>query len=936
MKTAPIIFWFLCTVCAVTTEAQTDTAAVNRFSEVWPANIKPRLEKQPATDTSFFFMIKDMREICREDYECLKVVYKKLSDSTEILFNLPAAVYVTQELIAVSNQAADIPTEAEAYLDLHRFYMAMNMQDAATQSGEKSLELFALTDEVFMPIVLKMYMLEDLLQFRTYRESESELNALFAEAKAIPKAVRFLHYRAVSMALATEDYEAMEKHVSALEVLHKTGELEKPFYKTALIGRAEINILQNNLSAAEDNYREVLDISLEISDRWHEVNALVSLAGIKYKQKSVSSAKSYLQRAQNTAEKLALDDHLSKIYALQTEIAEAEGRYATALDFYRKQITQEEKRRKKTEGFQMQNYHLQLSNEKLAAEKERQKLTLTFQENRLRNLYIISALAALLLGLLIFGYTVQRRRKKELAAQNRLILQQKEKLENADAAKSRFFANVSHELRTPLSLILGPLDSVLKSGTLDDRNHRFLQTAQDSGKQLLHLVSSILDLSKSESGKLKTETETVHFYPFIRRICAAFESYARQGGLDFIFEYQAEKSLHLKLDCKKCETVFNNLLSNAVKFTPAGGRITLHAEDAGNKIIVTVVDTGRGIHLDDLPHIFDRYYQSEQPDAPTEGGTGIGLSLIRNLLQIMGGAVQVQSRPGEGSTFIVELPRREVIGTQSNARQEMRDENRGQPIPVSRNTAPDLPLIMVTEDNQSLREYLETLLSPYYRVITAIHGQDALDKLSAGPELPALLLSDVMMPVTDGFKFLEEVKSSPAYGHLPFVMLTARADRQDKLKALRIGVDDYLLKPFEEEELLVRIKNLLLNQKGKPSPTEKGVSSDSVRISQSERAWLEKFEEHISHNLDSSLLSVSNLAVEFAMSESSLLRRLKKLTGLTPIKYIQEIRLAQAKTYLENKTFDSIAATARAVGYSDVRSFSRTYKKRFGKSPSEV
>ena len=250
--------------------------------------------------------------------------------------------------------------------------------------------------------------------------------------------------------------------------------------------------------------------------------------------------------------------------------------------------------------------------------------------------------------------------------------------------------------------------------------------------------------------------------------------------------------------------------------------------------------------------------------------------------------------------------------------------------------------ILIVEDNSSLRDYLKTILSPFYRVVSAKNGQEALKLLrterSKHQPLPSLILSDLMMPVMDGYQLLEALKSNDATRHIPVIMLTARADVRDKLKALRIGVDDYLTKPFDEEELLVRIENLLQNRAARQeaaTETDTDIEPAPATLSSGDAAWLEKFEAFVRNNLSNDTLAVPVLAYEFAMSESTLLRQLKRLTGLSTVQYLQEIRLDEARRLLETRSNDSIAQVASQVGYGEVRFFSRVFKQRFGKSPSE-
>ena len=541
-----------------------------------------------------------------------------------------------------------------------------------------------------------------------------------------------------------------------------------------------------------------------------------------------------------------------------------------------------------------------------------------------------------------------------LADKNDLIDRQNKELTHLDVAKMRFFANISHELRTPLTLILGPLSTLLKNERLDNTALTQAQLAQTNAQNLLKLVNEILDLSKLESGKMKIQETTVRFQPFISRLVSAFESHAEYLGIHYQLEYKAAERLRLDLDAEKLTQIVNNLLSNALKFTPRGGSVSVKIEDLSNVLRLTISDTGRGIHPNDLPNVFERFYQTNQVDAAIEGGTGIGLALCRELADVMEGRIWVESVLGKGSQFYVEFPKKEVLGVGN----EVLPTGSGN-FESSLNLSADLrnlgdfanqQTILVVEDNRDLRTYIADILrGSNYAVLETENGREALNllqTLETKQQLPQLILSDIMMPVVDGFQLLKVLKDTPAFQQIPVVMLTARADIRDKLTALRIGVDDYLLKPFDAEELVTRIQNLLKNKAIREKEVisevtgsgNLGISSNLTLplISEPDRVWLENFEHYVQKNFTSDILSVSMLAETFYMSESTLLRQLKRLTGLTPVQYLQEIRLNEARHLLENRVYDSIAQVASKVGYADTRSFSRSFKQRFGKLPSDL
>lgn len=541
----------------------------------------------------------------------------------------------------------------------------------------------------------------------------------------------------------------------------------------------------------------------------------------------------------------------------------------------------------------------------------------------------------------------QKRLEAQVAKATERIEKQAQELRHLDEIKSRFFANVSHELRTPLTLLLGPLGSILHRNKQDPQDATLLQLAQMHGRQLLQLVNQILDLSKLESGKLELQEKPTILYPLLRRIVAAFESHAERKGIQFEFQYKAGQNLRIRLDALKFETILNNLLSNALKFTSEGGTITVIAENLAHSIRVSVYDTGRGIHPDDLPLIFDRFYQSAQPDAPTEGGTGIGLALCSELVALMGGTIRAESAgPGHGSRFFVELPLCEVLGAAGHSDEITAFEPALDMSPVLNQEQPSATsepgVVLLVEDNDSLRDYVKMILSKKHQVVTASNGQSALDALKEN--LPDLIVSDIMMPVMDGFQLLERLKQDPAFRQIPVIMLTARADMQDKLRALRIGVDDYLLKPFEEEELMVRIEALLKRSRERrqwlrqseetAEPELQEPVSDTITAG--EAAWLEELEQLVAAEAQNDQLSVTWVADRLHLSERQFQRRLKKLTGLSPNDYLTEVRLQEARRLLEQGLVRSVKELAWKMNFRQEKYFSQIFRERFGKSPSDL
>ena len=546
------------------------------------------------------------------------------------------------------------------------------------------------------------------------------------------------------------------------------------------------------------------------------------------------------------------------------------------------------------------------------------------------------------------------RDKKTIEKDKQTIEQQTEKLQELDKVKSRFFANISHELRTPLTLILGPLGNLLhtlngKEKADTKRIAQPLTIMQRNGRKLLQLIEEILDLSKLEANKLELQESAVAFYPFIKRLFASFESHANQRDIRYQLNYGLTEHIHLSLDTNKVEKVINNLLSNAFKYSPDGASVNLKATAEDAFVCIEVKDNGSGIHPNDLPSIFDRFYQSKQANAKTEGGTGIGLALSKELATVMGGHIQVHSELGEGSVFRFIFPKKETAPPAASVQPENAAtivlpelsgiEKAETPAITAENPPQKKHTVLVVEDHDDMRDFIVSILEGHYHILTANDGEKGLAMLQEkGADL---VLSDVMMPRMDGFTLLEKVKTNPEWQGIPMMMLTARAAQEDRLQALTIGVDDYLTKPFDAVELLARTRNLLANYKER----KQWQAEENTKIAPDpdfgekpenwDKSWLQQAEEIVKREIANSKYKISDLAEEMCIGERQLLNKMKQLTGLSPNQFFREIKLQKARFLLENKAKGTIAEISHAVGFDTPEYFSKMYKNRFGKRPAE-
>lgn len=543
---------------------------------------------------------------------------------------------------------------------------------------------------------------------------------------------------------------------------------------------------------------------------------------------------------------------------------------------------------------------------------------------------------------------VEAKQKAEFALRESRLLQEKqqekaERLQELDNFKSRFFTNITHEFRTPLTVILGMGEQLAKvendAGKLSQ-----LRLIQRSGQNLLRLVNQILDLAKLESNTLKFRYIQGDVLAFIRYIAESLHSLANAQNLLVKVE-SAQAQIVMDYDPERLLQIIHNLLSNAIKFTPSGGKVLLRVDLVEQWLNISVEDTGAGIPPEALPHVFERYFQANNQDHSGAGGTGIGLSLTRELVKAMGGDISVESTVGVGSTFRVRLP-----VTQHGEPEEMPwvdlvnagvNTAMTSPLPTPSGEETDGYSILLIEDNPDVVEYLTTCLqgdTDYggraYSLEFAYNGEAGIEK--ALESVPDLIISDVMMPVKDGFEVLETLKNNEFSSHIPIVLLTAKADVQSRLAGLQRGADAYLSKPFHQEELLLTVANLLESRKKLQLKYQQNVLSPAapeVQADDPEDSFLQKVRAIVETNYRQEDFGLPQLCRKMGMSRSQLFRKMKALTDLAPSDLIRTHRLNRARALLECGTAN-VAEAAWEVGFKDPSYFSKLYQEEFGEAPS--
>ncbi len=532
------------------------------------------------------------------------------------------------------------------------------------------------------------------------------------------------------------------------------------------------------------------------------------------------------------------------------------------------------------------------------------------------------------------------------------IRQEKERFQELDTLKSRFFTNISHEFRTPLTLIKGPISQLEKKlPKAEDR--KLLNMMGRNADRLLRLINQLLDLSKLEAGEMELQARETEIVALLKGITMSFESLAQRKGISLQFSSNQDNIL-LWIDSHKLEDILNNLLSNAFKHTPSEGAIRVRVKEEDDHVKIQIKDTGEGIPANQLPSIFNRFFQADQQSADGVQGSGIGLALVKELVNLHGGSIRVSSKEKQGTIFDLRFPKgnthlstaslsspvtEEVTpSTLANSTMQWEEEQATNPVTVlaSDRKRHAAPLVLIIEDNADVRYYVKQNLEAEFRIVEAVDGQDGIDKTLA--YLPDLIISDVMMPIRNGYEVCRILKTDARTSHIPIILLTAKAAREEKHHGLETGADDYLIKPFDTHELQVRVKNLIDLRKqlrvrfavgeSEAAPLEPSLNSVDKEFMQTVFITLNK-------DLANEQFGVDDLATATGMSTRHLNRKLKALTDMSANRFIRNYRLQEAMRMLKRKE-GNVSEVATATGFSSIAYFVKCFGEKYGQTPGSV
>lgn len=539
---------------------------------------------------------------------------------------------------------------------------------------------------------------------------------------------------------------------------------------------------------------------------------------------------------------------------------------------------------------------------------------------------------------LYLGKIIRRYEKNKVQVEQDLLFNQEQtaKLKELDLAKTNFFANISHEFRTPLTLILAPIEDLIKKYPTEET----LTIVRRNASRLLELVNQLLDLSKLEAGQMPVNLENIILKSYFKRLTSSFTSLAGSKQIDFVVKVFNE-NYSAQIDKDKIEKIVNNLLSNAFKFTAQGKKIMVDISwKNSTNIIIKITDEGTGISAEKLDKIFDRFYQADTTSSRKFEGTGIGLSLVKELVDVLEGEIKVESKEGVGTTFIVSLPIKERILVEEEVLEDIENQTLTKKEKTQKQTNElealvESQIMLIVDDNEDIRNYIKSVFENSFKIIEAGNGKEGI--MQAKKFVPDMIISDLMMPEMDGFEFCKSLKLDESTSHIPIIMLTAKANIGTKIEGLELGADDYLLKPFNTDEIKVRVKNLVEKQerlKAYFSGKTIELKPSEIKVNSKEKAFLNKAKEILEKHLSESSFGAEQFASEMNVSQTQFLRKLKALTNQTINEFIRDFRLQRAADLLAKKS-STVSEVAFQVGFESLSYFTKTFKEKFGVLPSE-
>ena len=692
------------------------------------------------------------------------------------------------------------------------------------------------------------------------------------------------------------------------------------------------------LDEALDEYLAAYQLMAGSPDDWHRLESGLNIVRIYIRQGRYAEALRHLNTARETAQRSGSMEHRAEVESLYADLYEKMGQTRLALDHYKTARTLSDSVLNLQTVNQIQNMSLNLERSRRQHELSQAEQDLQLERSA-RRLTLMTAIVIFLLaaGIIAFMWYYYRAR-----------LNRQHMMQQIQQARETFFTNITHEFRTPLTVILG-LGHQLENQDVDDMSQvrSSAKMIVRQGNSLLSLINQLLDISKVRSAIGTPKWHHADIIAYITMVVDNFRPYADSKRQELTFTHSLTA---LKMDFVPdyVQRIVTNLVANAIKYTPTYGRINVTFEQSGqSRAKLQVFDTGQGIPASDLPHIFDAFFQGENHTGDI--GTGIGLSLVRVMTEAMNGTVSATSIPGQGSTFTVLLP----LHADRRHQPVVSDDRQPTPTPLPNHMGDDAPLpddapaetqpaderrILIVEDNQDIAFYIGMHLQSYSHLLYAHTGEEGLQK--ARDVVPDLIITDIMMPGDiNGLDLCRRIRSDELLSHIPIIIITAKTTEADRVSGLQAGADAYLVKPFNSDELLVRVDKLMERQRLMRQRYAQTADADApatdANLTAADRQWMNRLVDTVYRLMAKGTVDMETIAREMAISRAQMNRKLLALTGQNASVYVMRLRLARAKRLLKADTAMPIGDVALRCGFDDVGYFSRVFKQTFEMTPSQ-
>lgn len=681
----------------------------------------------------------------------------------------------------------------------------------------------------------------------------------------------------------------------------------------------------NNYSKAINEYETALTPMQAMKDEWHAINPLIALAGIYVKTDNYSKALHYLDTARGIAQNIKSTEHKAEIYSLYYKLYKRMGDTRAALEWHEKAADMHDSIMDMEKMNRIQNAGLLIERNRQAKDMNEAQLSLKSERN-LRSAYaiIFCIVVAILLGAIgMFIYIQRIHRRNHLA------------LKKLAEMRETFFTNITHEFRTPLTIILG-LSQVLRKS----KNEEVKQYARDieiHGNGQLRLVNQLLDISKIKSNMGDMKWRNGNITTYISMVVSSYSGYAKNK--DITLRMHGDENVVMDFVPDYAHKVMDNLLSNALKFTHASGQIDVYVVRVGNILHIDVNDTGEGMDKETMDNVFKAFYQG--PSDSQNLGTGVGLSLVKHIMESVHGTISVESQVGKGTNFHIEI----AITNNCDVQLEEKDMEFDPVTPVEQKELKDSDAkdsqytALIIEDNHDIAAFIGGQLAGGYSVAYATNGNDGLQK--AKDIVPDIIITDIMMPGMDGLELCRKIRSNKAINHIPIIIVTAKVSEQERIEGFEAGADAYLTKPFSMDELRTIIEQLInrqnsLRNKFSEKTTSNKKEEKEMELTDAERRFLAKTVDYIYLLLDKQQLDVNTLAEKLCMSSRQFHRKIVTLTGNSPATFILKIKMKRARYLLETDPKLSADDIAFRCGFEHTSSFYHAFRKTYGYTPKEI